>query len=108
MPRNIHVKDYDTIAVSSSAGTLVSLGGLSATPDGARSFQGTVETSSIRMRGDGTAPTTSEGQLLSVGSKVTVDESEFSSTQFIRDGTVDGVLKGHYYNVEAIVLLGGH
>lgn len=104
MPRNINIIDYDTLAVSSTAGTLVGLGGLSATPSGARSFQGSVETSAIRARGDGTSPTTSEGQLLAVGSVVTLDRSEFPTVEFIRDSSVDGVLKGHYYNVSATEL----
>ena len=55
---------YETLAVAASAVALT--GGVT----GAKCFVGTVETGAIRMRGDGTDPTGSEGQLFDTGSVI--------------------------------------
>lgn len=101
MTRNINVVDYETLTV---AGSAVSL---STRPNRAKSFIGTLETGTIRVRGDGTAPTSSEGELMNIGDKVYLSESEFEAIQFIRTTSTSGVIKGHYYDVELPVLLNG-
>lgn len=86
---------YETLTIAASALTLASV------PSGlAKSFIGTLETGQVRYRGDGSAPTASEGQLLEVGDSIVMSEGEFASMQFIRTGSTSGVLKGHYYTVE--------
>jgi N-dimethylarginine dimethylaminohydrolase len=79
---------------------------ISSAPTGARSFVGTIESAAVRARGDGTAPTTSEGQLIANGDTIYLGESEFSSMEFIRDASTDVELRGHFYNVEVDVILG--
>jgi hypothetical protein len=86
---------YETLTIAASALTLASVPSTLA-----KSFIGTLETGQVRYRGDGSAPTASEGQLLEVGDSIVMSESEFASMQFIRTGSTSGVLKGHYYTVE--------
>ena len=107
MARNINVVDYDVVTITDTAGTIVDRGALSAVPVEAHSFQGILETATARMRGDGVAPTASEGVLISLGDKVTLDINQIDVMNFIRTGATSGVLRGHYFNVEASVLLGG-
>ena len=92
---NYNSLDYETLSVSSSVVQLT--GGVT----GARSFVGVVETNGVRMRTDGTDPTTTEGVLIASGKRIVLSESEIASAEFIRDGSSDGVIKGHYYNIEA-------
>ena len=94
---NYNSLDYETLAVSSSVVQLT------AGVTGARSFVGVVETNGVRMRTDGTDPTTTEGVLIATGKRIVMSESEIASAEFIRDGSSDGVIKGHYYNCEADV-----
>ena len=93
---------YESLSVAASAVALT--GGVT----GAKSFVGTVETGAIRMRGDGTDPTTSEGQLFDTGSVIVLSESDIDSTKFIRDTGTSGVLKGHFYNADASTFAAGH
>ncbi len=46
-----------------------------------------VQTSNVRVRWDGTAPTSTVGHLLYVGSAYTWDVDQFNAAQFIRDTT---------------------
>jgi len=39
--------------------------------------------------------------LIASGKRIVLSESEIASAEFIRDGSSDGVIKGHYYNIEA-------
>ena len=78
---------YESLDVEDSAVALT--GGVT----GAKSFVGTVETAAIRMRGDGTNPTTSEGQLFDAGSVIVLAESDFDTAKFIRDTSTSGVLR---------------
>ena len=79
---------------------------ITSAPVGARSFVGVIESANVRARGDGTAPTASEGQLISSGDTIYLGESEFSSMEFIRQASTDVELRGHFYNVEVDVILG--
>ena len=108
--RHIVPVDYSSITIADTAGTILTLadsGSPSTLPVGAQSFKGILETGAVRVRMDGTAPTDSEGELAAVGAEVILDASLIANAQFIRDTGTSGVLKGHYYNVEASVLLGG-
>lgn len=100
MATNYSAVGYETLTVSDTAGSLVG-----ATT--ARSFVGYLETAQIRMRGDGTAPTSSEGVIVDVADKIILSESEIGRMQFIRTGSTSGVIKGHFMSVEASVLIGG-
>ena len=93
---------YESLSVAASAVALT--GGVT----GAKSFVGTVETGAIRMRGDGTDPTPSEGQLFDTGSVIVLSESDIDSAKFIRDTGTSGVLKGHFYNADASTFAAGH
>ena len=93
---------YESLSVAASAVALT--GGVT----GAKCFVGTVETGAIRMRGDGTNPTTSEGQLFDTGSVIVLAESDFDTAKFIRDTGTSGVLKGHFYNADASTFAAGH
>ena len=93
---------YESLSVAASAVALT--GGVT----GAKSFVGTGETGAIRMRGDGTDPTTSEGQLFDTGSVIVLSESDIVSAKFIRDTGTSGVLKGHFYNADASTFAAGH
>ena len=93
---------YESLSVAASAVALT--GG----ETGAKSFVGTVETGAIRMRGDGTDPTTSEGQLFDTGSVRVLSESDIDSAKLIRDTGTSGVLKGHFYNADASTFAAGH
>lgn len=99
MPRQWQIAGYETLTI---ADTAVALASVPTTL--AKSFLGTLETAQVRMRGDGSAPTSSEGELLDVGTRILLSESEFANTKFIRTGGTSGVLKGHYYSVEPDVL----
>tara|TARA_R100001230_G_C5552623_1_gene79756 strand:+ start:241 stop:576 length:336 start_codon:yes stop_codon:yes gene_type:complete len=108
MSRQPQALDYTSGTISDSAVTIFEMGSalVSSAPTGARSFVGVIESAAVRARGDGTAPTGSEGQLISSGDTVYLGESEFSSMEFIRDTSTDAELRGHFYNVEVDVILG--
>ena len=108
MSRQPQALDYTSGTVSNSAVTILGMGSalITTIPTGARSFVGVVESASIRARGDGTAPTASEGQLIASGDTIYLGESEFSSMEFIRDTSTDAEIRGHFYNLEVDVILG--
>ena len=108
MSRQPQALDYTSGTISTSAVNIFEMGSALVTspPTGARSFVGTIESAAVRARGDGTAPTTSEGQLIANGDTIYLGESEFSSMEFIRDASTDVELRGHFYNVEVDVILG--
>ena len=108
MSRQPQALDYTSGTISDSAVTILGMGSalISTIPTGARSFVGTIESAAVRARGDGTAPTGSEGQLIGSGDVVYLGESEFTSMEFIRDTSTDAELRGHFYNVEVDVILG--
>ena len=108
MSRQPKALDYTSGTISTSAVTILGMGSalITTIPTGARSFVGTIESAAVRARGDGTSPTTSEGQLIASGDIVYLGESEFTSMEFIRDASTDAELRGHFYNVEVDVILG--
>ena len=108
MSRQPQALDYTSGTISDSAVTIFEMGSalISSAPVGARSFVGVIESANVRARGDGTAPTASEGQLISSGDTIYLGESEFSSMEFIRQASTDVELRGHFYNVEVDVILG--
>ncbi len=95
MARNYSAVGYESLSITGTAG------GLTAGVAGSLSFVGILETAQIRVRSDGTAATASEGELVEVGDKVVLSESEIGKASFIRTGGTSGTLKGHYYTVEA-------
>ena len=108
MSRQPQALDYTSGTISTSAVNIFEMGSalITSPPTGARSFVGVTESAACRARGDGTAPTTSEGQLIANGNTIYLGESEFSSMEFIRDASTDVELRGHFYNVEVDVILG--
>lgn len=102
---------YGSYTITGTAGTFLSFadsGSPDTTPPGAKSFRGVLETAPIRVRFGETAPTATEGELVSVDSVVVLDVGEFNVlTSFIRTTGASGVIKGHFYPVESSVLLGG-
>ena len=108
MSRQPQALDYTSGTVSNSAVTILGMGSalITTIPTGARSFVGVVESASIRARGDGTAPTASEGQLIASGDTIYLGDSEFTSMEFIRVTSTDAEVRGHFYNVEVDVILG--
>ena len=108
MARQPKAIDYTSGTVSNSAVTLFEMGSALVTsiPTGARSFCGTVESADIRARGDGSAPTASEGQLIAQNNIIYLGESEFDTMEFIRVASRDAEIRGHFYNVEVDVLIG--
>ena len=100
---NWNITDYGSITIADTAGTLFTLAdaGMPTTmPSATKSFTGFLETAAIRARGDGTAPTTTEGQLINVGDEIILSESEIRRMQFVRTGATSGVIKGHYSTAE--------
>jgi hypothetical protein len=95
-----NVVGYETLTIAASAVTL-------SAATTAKSFVGRLETGQVRGRGDGTAPTSSEGTLIEIGDIVVLSSSEIDRTQFIRTGSTSGVLKGHFYSVAPTAFSGG-
>tara|TARA_R100000306_G_C4338734_1_gene124098 strand:+ start:112 stop:438 length:327 start_codon:yes stop_codon:yes gene_type:complete len=106
MPSQYSVVDYAAITVANSAGTILGLASISL-PTSAKSFVGTLETAPIRARGDGTSPTTSEGVLLNAGDTIVLSESEINNMEFIRTTSTSGVIRGHFYSIEATAFSSG-
>ena len=108
MSRQPQALDYTSGTITESAVNIFEMGSalISSAPIGARSFVGTIESAAVRARGDGTAPTGSEGMLIGNGDQVYLGESEFSSMEFFADTSTDAQLRGHFYNVEVDVILG--
>ena len=96
-----NILGYETLDIEDSAVSLT--GGVT----GARSFVGKLETGAVRSRGDGTAPTASEGVLFSVGDVIVLGQYEIAAMQFIRDTSTSGILKGHYYSAEPTAFSSG-
>ena len=108
MATNPSVVRYVTATIAGTAGTILGLadGGAVTYTGAMRSFIGTLATAQVRARGDGTAPTSSEGEVINPGEVVYLSESELQQMQFIRTGGTSGVLKGHIYNTPLPAMLG--
>jgi hypothetical protein len=102
--RHMRNEGYADIDIANTAVTIVSGDSKprESYPRTAFSFEGTLEGNSIRARDDGTVPTASEGELIPVGARITLDRTEFLAMKYISTSTeTAAVLKGHYGNLEA-------
>ena len=83
---------YESITVADTA-----IGLTSATYDDSVKAEMTLETAQIRIRKDGTNPTSSEGHLVEVGDIIVLNSAaDLATFKAIRTGTVSGVLKVSY------------
>lgn len=99
MPYSYASLGYATATITGTANTL---SGFSVTiPSAAKSFVGYVETANIRMRDDGTAPTSTEGVIAYPGDRIVLNSQQIRSMQFIRTTATSGVIKGNFYSIEA-------
>jgi len=58
-----------------------------------------LETAQIRIRSDGTAPTSSEGRLVEVGDIIVLNSAaQIAAFKAIRTGATSGVLKVEYFH----------
>lgn len=102
-PRRAKVLDYFSFTIANAAGTMFVLadsGFPTSAPNGAKSFKGILQTAQIRVRGDETIPSTTEGEPLSPGDTIYLSADEFYIMQFIRTTSTSGVVKGHFYDAE--------
>jgi len=103
-----NVLDYSSFTIADTANKLPDLVGAGfsgAKPAGTQCFIGTLETAPVRMRGDDADPTASEGELRNPGDSIVLSESEYARTRFIRTGGVSAVIKGHFYDMPAAIIL---
>lgn len=90
----VNVLGFESLSITDTAG------GLQSIPNGAVSFVGVLETADVRVRADGTAPTTSTGQLMRANDPVILTgASELNLASFIRDTSTSATLQGHFYDV---------
>ncbi|MCK5225164.1 MAG: hypothetical protein KAQ89_00445 [Planctomycetes bacterium] len=83
---------YESVTVADSA-----VGLTSGTYGNATKAEITLETAQIRVRKDGTNPTSSEGHLVEVGDTVTLSSAaDIATFKAIRTGATSGVLKVTY------------
>ena len=108
MATNPSVVRYLAATIADTAGTVLALAdGAPVTHTGAfRSFVGVLETAQVRARGDGTIPSTTEGEVINPLAIIYLSESDLQKMQFIRTGATSATLKGHIYNVTLPELLG--
>jgi len=86
--------DYESITVADSAVSLTAGTYLDATI-----AEMTLETAQIRIRDDGTPPTSSEGHLVEVGDTITLNSAaQIANFKAIRTGAASGVLKATYFH----------
>ena len=105
MPRAMTPVAYGVYTITDDAGDLFSFG-TPKTKQGER-FKSRLEVAAIRARMDGTAVTSTEGELLESGDDVLWDQNMLANMTLVRDGGTDGIIRGHWYNVTANVFLGG-
>ena len=83
---------YESVTVADSAIGLTSATYLTATK-----AEMTLETAQIRVRKDGTNPTSSEGHLVEVGDIITLNSAaDIATFKAIRTGATSGVLRVTY------------
>ena len=102
--------DYGSYTITGSADELFDFadaGSPSSLPASAWSFVGSLETAAVRYRDDGTSPTASEGVLINPGARIALSRSEMGKGQFIRTGSTSAVLKGHFYDADPQIVVGG-
>jgi hypothetical protein len=85
---------YESKTIADSA-----VGLTAGTYDDAVRAEATLETAQIRIRSDGTAPTSSEGRLVEVGDDIILKSAaQIAAFKAIRTGAVSGVLKVEYFH----------
>jgi len=85
---------YESLTVANSAKICTAV-----TYDDAIRAEMTLETAQIRIRSDGTAPTTTEGRLIEVGDQVILKSAaQIAAFKAIRTGGTSGVLKVEYFH----------
>lgn len=83
---------YESVTVADSASGLTS-----GTYGSATKAEMTLETAQIRVRKDGTDPTSSEGHLVEVGDTITLNSAaDIATFKAIRTGATSGVLRVTY------------
>ena len=86
--------DYESITVADSA-----IGLTAATYLEAIRAEMTLETAQVRIRGDGTNPTSSEGRIVEVGDQIILTSAaQIAGFKAIRTGSTSGVLKVEYFH----------
>lgn len=82
---------YEQLTVDGTARQIAT-----ATLDGMRACQAVLEQAEIRYRGDGVAPTTTVGTILSVGSSLDIlNVVDGATLKLIRTGATSGILNIH-------------
>ncbi len=102
----VNVIDYSTLSINTTVTALSDA--TPSMPDGAKGALVTLEQANLRMRTDGTDPTTSEGHLVYVGDVLTFDSwtvpkqnwrSTFRTCEFIQAvAATTGLLKITWYD----------
>ncbi len=83
---------FESVTVAASA-----VGLTAATYDDSTKAEITLETAQIRVRKDGTDPTSSEGHLVEVGDIIVLNSAaDLATFKAIRTGSTSGVLKVTY------------
>ena len=107
--------DFGSYTITDTAGSLFSFAdsgspaSLRALSSATKCFAGTLETAGVRFRADGTLPTTTEGELFSSsggGDRIILSLAELEDGRWVRATATNGVIKGHFYDVEPSVLIG--
>lgn len=89
---SITASAYESVTVADSAIGLTALTYVNATK-----AEMTLESGQIRVRKDGTAPTSGEGHLVEIGDIITLESAtDIANFKAIRTGTDSGVLKVSY------------
>jgi hypothetical protein len=90
LSRSYQITGYQALTVSNSAVGLT-------VPAGSGMAVAVLETAAVRLRQDGTNPTSTVGTPLTSGTQVVLCGGELSASKFIRSTGTDGVLHVHYY-----------
>jgi len=96
-----NVVDFATLTVADSSVGLADASPAYTAGANVLGFVATLETAEIRWRPDGTAPTSSEGHILSVGQVLQFTDKNYTdlvkNIRFIRTGGTSGKLKITYF-----------
>jgi hypothetical protein len=109
MSRVPQALDFGSYTITTTAGNLFSFadsGMPTQNPTGTRSFKGRIESGQVRIRLDGDGVTTTVGELFDTGEDILFSETMLAQASMVCPAG-EAVLQGHFYQVEAIVFLGG-
>ena len=97
--KGLRAFDFEQITVSTAAVTLTSTKyDIQTVQPAVMRVTCYVDAQSVRVRLDGTAPTTSVGHVLDDGDTLILDHfGNFADTQFIRDDGTDATMECHYW-----------